>query len=303
MDSTALVIARKFNDIIYSVSCDEFVSAGVKKLLIISDKKNEKFPMTEIFDDVIYLYEPDVSAKGQFRLLTKINRISSRIKADTVFMSNIILLSHYFIVRKTRCRRIILIEDGFMNYRSTRFDNNWKKDVLLRLMGFSKDYMTRRVERTYLLNPAKAKYFFGNLKTLELKGNNSEGYKGPSLAGKRIFIGQPLYKSTQMTVEQYNHYVNDIIKKYKIDYYVPHFNAGSEENIKAPALKLSDYGLTFELLASRYTFSLYSFSSSVLFTTRWVNPEIKSVRIAVPGVYQVSDKTIFEESGVLLETL
>lgn len=137
-NQTILVIARKYNDIIYAVSTSEFKHASERNLLIISQNPSNQFPLKEKFDKILRLEIPDVSLRSQFNLFKKIYLIQSELMCDTIFLSNIVLSSHQYIVKKSKCNKIILLEDGYMNYRSDIFDNNFKKDLFMRILGITK---------------------------------------------------------------------------------------------------------------------------------------------------------------------
>ena len=70
--------------------------------------------------------------------------------------------------------------------------------------------------------------------------------------------------------------VNNIIKKFNIDYYLPHRVASKDENISCPILDLTNSKVTLEVYASYFEFELYGFSSSVLYSTKCINPNIKT---------------------------
>lgn len=296
-----LVIARKFNDIIYAVSCDEFQNASNKKLLIISQHPSDCFPLTSMFDETMYVFSPNASWKSQIRLLKDIYKISDKLKSDVILLSNIILFSHFNIVRASKCKNLIMLEDGYMNYRSDIFDNNWKKNLILNFMGFKKLYMKDKISITYLFSPENAKYYFGELRKLVLKSDYYKNYYGPNLNEKSIFVGQPLYHSNIDEVKEYNYIVNELIKYYNIEFYIPHFNASNNEKINCKQLNISKYGITLEALATYYNFKIYSFSSSLLFTTRIINPRIVSTMIEIQNYHKVLDNEIFIKNGVIVD--
>lgn len=125
--------------------------------------------------------------------------------------------------------------------------------------------------------------------------------KYPDLNGKRIFVGQPLYNTNNCSMELYSQAVNYFIKKYKIDYYLPHFYSSPFESINCKILDLGGNAITLETLAALEHFSLVSFSSSLLFTTRMINPNNESIMVSYPGIPKVADSAIFFKCGVKFE--
>lgn len=300
MGKRILVVARKFNDIIYAVNSKEFRNATHKQLLIISNDENLSYPCTDIFDVVIRIHSSNVTWKGQIKLLLEINKIRTKFCCDILFTSNIVLLSHLFIIKTSKCKSIVLLEDGYMNYRNDCFDNNKKKDFVLRLLGINKETCFNLIKATYLLKPESAKYYFGRKKKILLDSKLLPIYNGPDLNNKNIFIGQPLYiTNSNINLEKYNEIVNRIIVNYNIDYYIPHLYS-SDETIKCPKLRISNWGVTLETVASIYNFNLFSFSSSLLFTTKLINSNIKSTMITHPLVPTIKDIDIFLQSGVAI---
>lgn len=295
---TVLVVARKFNDIFYAVSSKEFKEAKSRKLLIMSNFSKDEFPLLDRFDKVIFIPAPDLTWKGQLRILSQLRKLKRELSCDIIFFSNIVLLAHYYIVKLTGCKRIILLEDGYMNYRGDTFDNNKTKELVLRLMGIGKNYMKNRVVKTYLLNPEEAKYYFGKKEKLNLDSEISNLYTGPGLKNKKIFIGQPIYKNGKVSKEEYCIVVNQIIKKFGIDYYIPHLSSDTDEEVDTQIINTTNQGITLEAIAANTNFTLYSFSSSLLFTSRLINPQIESYLVEAENIPKLLDKDIFIKSGV-----
>ena len=303
MEKTVLVVARKFNDIFYAVNCEEFKKAKRKHLLIIAQNDNQLYPYTDLFDEIFKIESADVSWRGQIKLLSKILQLKNKLYCDILFTSNLVLLSHLFVVKISGCKSIILLEDGYMNYRSDNFDVNRIKNLVLRILGINKKRIFDNIKITYLLDPNEAKYCFGMKKKILLNPSHTPVYIGPDLSNKNIFIGQALYATDpNVSFKTYNEIVNRIIKEYKIDYYIPHFYA-SQEKIDCPVLNLSEYGVTLEMISNIFKFNIFSFSSSLLFTTRLINPEINSIMVSHNDIPEIVDKDIFVKSGVIISHL
>ena len=153
------------------------------------------------------------------------------------------------------------------------------------------------------MKPESATYFFGEKKQLLLTQLEFDIDDNLGIEGKRIFIGQPLYKNGFFSLEEYNDYVNMCISLYEIDFYFPHLFADAGERIDCPILDLSKCKLTLEALATTYNFTIYSFASSVLFTTRQINPAIEAHMLILPATRSISSFLIYEECGVIKEEL
>lgn len=303
IQNTVVVVARKFNDIIYATSTEEFQNSSEKRLVIISQHMNQQFPLVELFDSVEYIYSPKITTKGQLKLLYHLYKLRKYFKCDVLFFSNIILLSHLFLSKLSKSDHLILLEDGYMNYRGDMLIRNWRKEFILFLMGIRTNNILNKISTTYLLDPRQAKYYFGTRKKITLQNLSRLSYSGPNLMHKKIFIGQPLYATHGMTIKEYNDLVNKIIKIFDIDYYVPHFYSSDKEKIDCPYLDISKYNLTLEALSFLYSYTIISISSSLLFTTRLINPNIRSIMIQGEHIPNIADKEIFINSGVEIKTI
>ena len=74
-----------------------------------------------------------------------------------------------------------------------------------------------------------------------------------------------------MSVDEYSTIVNNCISQYAIDYYLSHTMSSKKENVVCQHIDMSSLQLTLEVLSSIYNMKIYSFSSSVLFTTKLIN--------------------------------
>lgn len=118
---------------------------------------------------------------------------------------------------------------------------------------------------------------------------------------KKIFVGQVPYRFGQMTLETYCERVNRLVKKYHIDYYLPHAFADSEEQVVCPILDIGKLRVTLEILASQYDYVIYSFGSSVLYSTRIINPRIKTYMVRIPELSRMPELPMLEKycSGIV----
>lgn len=301
-----LVIAKKFNDIYYSISLPEWRSSEYKSLLILSNKlKVENFPFTDLFDEVIYI-NCGSGKKAIIHTLLKLRKLN-KVNFDTVVLSNISIVSNKYILSLNNCKQAILIEDGYMNYYYFKEPNKYPKKVIMRAFGINQNNIINKIKKTYLLQPELAKYFFGEKSKLNINTHylSSTINNLPDLQGKKIFIGQPLYHSytgNSITIDQYNHIINNIIERLDIDLYVPHAMADTRENINCTKLDLGIYRCTFEMLASIYDLEFYSFSSTVLYSTKVINPKCLSVMIRIPYVKNIaSDNILYKFADKIID--
>lgn len=282
--STVLVIARKFNDIFYALSTEESEKANYKILVIISPKeKHQSFPLVNKFDEVYYI---DASEKGTMGLLKQsleVNKLRIR-TCQAAILSNPILTINQLLINRFKVKEIIFIEDGLMNYYDFTPSGSKKKKIWQLLLGINQNKILDSISTTYLLSPNDAQYYYGKKKKLQVDGSLVDGMPLPNIDGKRIFIGQNIYMPCYgiCSITEYNTLVNAIIKRYGIDYYLPHSSASTLEKIDCQVLDINKYHITLEYCAVYSTFEVYSYNSSVLYTTKLVNPNVKSFAIDMP---------------------
>ncbi len=289
---TILVVALKYNDILYALSTEEFEAAKEKKLLIIyaNGKMPEKFPCQEFFTSVCYFPYID-NFKKMYVNLYRAYKCRAYFESDCVSFSNPVLLITKLIFKYSKAARAIWLEDGLMNYYSLQDikarNNQYLKQIFQCVFRLPEIESIAKTSCTYLLQPDFAQSFMGEKHRIVLKPFVIERLSLDSLNfidGKKIFVGQPLYDTEKISIEEYNAKVNNIISRENIDYYVPHFLASSKEKINAPHIRLEAYNVTLEFIASKYTFEVYSISSTVLYSAKLLNPKIKSHVVNINGL-------------------
>ena len=280
-----LVIARKFNDVFYAMSTDEWSQVETHHLLIISGYLTKKdFPFVDAFDKV-YVINGSTGSASVIYELYKVFLLFRGKSYRYVTTCNLAHISHLFLLKLLNEVRTILLEDGLMNYFSFRTSQRLTKRVVKFLLGVDENRLLRKVYKTYILNPEDAIYYYGYPTRLNIDFScfmNRLHFDIP-INNKRIFAGQPFYLDGSMTIEEYSEIVNKIIEKFKIDYYLPHRTSSSSENIKCVLLDLSKYKVTLEVLASSFQFDVYGFSSSLLYSTKLINSNIHSFAIQQYG--------------------
>ncbi|WP_106813081.1 glycosyltransferase family 52 [Prevotella merdae] len=292
-----LVIAKKYNDIYYAISLPEWKRSSRKSLIVITQKLAlSNYPMQDLFDEV-HCITPRSGSLGILQTLLDLKFLLPKINFDTVVLSNISLVSNKYILSYKRCRQSILIEDGYMNYYKFKEPDSIPKRFLMQLFGIKQIDVTSKIIKTYLLKPKIAEYFFGEKCQLRIAIDLFKSKLGeiPNLQGKKIFVGQPLYHSytgNSITLEQYNKSINKVIKKYDIDYYVPHTMSDANEMINCKKLDIGLIKCTFEVLASMYDMEFYSVSSTILYSSKIVNPKCKSVMVQIPNVKELPKDNI-----------
>lgn len=293
---TILVIAHKYNDIIYAISTPEFKKAINRKLIILGDQEKYKnFPFLYFFQEIVYV-------KYKFstiNILIDLFRICAnrkKIKCDCVFFVNPLLVIDQYIFRKSKAEACIWVEDGLMNYDpksksssllKSGFCSSLGKKMIQKILRVSNNLFPQYTLCTYLLCPLKATWFYGEKKQLVIDVEIVDLSVFSYIKGKKIFIGQNLYPQF-CSIEQYCKLVNIVIEKYDIDYYVPHLCSSEKEKINANIIDLSKTQFTFEVISAYLSFSIYSFGSSLLYTTKQINSSIISNLIKVP-FYDVSN--------------
>lgn len=286
---SVLVIAYKYNDILYALCTEEVKEATIKKLLIVctQGKNPTDFPAQSFFNEVRHI-EYKESNIGMIHNICAIRKMRRFVESNALVTSNHILLLNKYIAKVSKATNIVLVEDGLMNYYP-------KSDIILTSSQKVKRYAEKFLKikdfidingekRTYLLKPSLARNFIGTVCQLTIDSVLLAGLNLDSWAfveGKSIFVGQSLYLNGVMTVEEYNRIVNEVIRKYKIDYYLPHHYATAQEKIECPSFDLSEQEqhLTLEFVATKYDFKIFSFKSTILYSAKLLNPKVHSTMV------------------------
>ncbi len=276
-----LVLARKYNDIFYAISTDEWEKTDKHYLLMITDRLDiVSYPMENMFDGVYTIH----SSTGVLEILKEtktINKILSSLDYDIVTTSNLAIVVNMFVINNRKTKKVILLEDGIMNYYDFKSSRRLTKLIVMAFLGINERKIQKKITCTYLLSPDEAVYYFGEKKKLQLKGKMFAKYArlNESLRGKSIFVGQNFYVKGGITIKEYSDMVNRIIKENKIDYYLPHTMSKEGEDIKCEIFDVLGSNATLEIYASVMDYKVFSFSSSVLYTSKLINPNIKAVAI------------------------
>jgi hypothetical protein len=283
--SSILVIAFKFNDIFYSISTPEFKDSSNKILLIFYYGRDSKcFPCQDKFN-YIYAFKYKKKRVALLMTLIKLYSIKKKLTSDILVLSNPILFVNQYIAKISKCKKILLLEDGLMNYYNFIPSNSSFKKVLQKSFSISNESIFNRITCTYLLKPQNAIFYFGEKVALHLDSNLLE-IDFNKIRGKSIFVGQNLYVLDIINIQDYNRLVNYIVDKLNIDFYIPHLFASDKECIKCKKINLLQYSVTLEILAYKYSFKVYSINSSVLYTIKCINNNIETYMIKISPFQQ-----------------
>jgi len=280
---TLIVIARKYNDIFYAVSTEEWNLCKKHILLIVPNRASkDSFTYIELFDEVIVLPpDRDISTIQFPSYLLRLKKMLSHIYGYYVTMSNPEMLCNKFIVRFTHSRYIIFLEDGLLNYINRAVVNEIPKQLVSSIFSINDKKYFPKIIKTYLYNPELAKYYFGMRSKLKLSNKIKlpESLNIPNLNNKKLFISQCDINGDESSISRQEAFINSIIKYFGIDYYVPRTYDFKERITGCEILNINNTGYTLEVLASKYDFEIYGFTTSLLFTTKMINPKIKTVRL------------------------
>lgn len=298
-----LVLARKYNDIFYAISTDEWKKTKKHYLLMITDRLDvASYPMEDMFDKVFTIHTSN-RPLGILKETREIKSILSSLDFSIVTASNLAMVENLYILSQNKTKEIVLLEDGIMNYYNFKSSRRFAKLVVMACLGIDVNTIQNKISYTYLLSPDEAVYYFGERKRLKLNGTMFAEHANlnKALRGKSIFVGQDLYRSDGITIQDYSEMVNQIIKEKKIDFYLPHTWSEEGESIKCEVFDVIASNATLEIYASVMEFNVYSFSSSVLYTSKLINPNIKAIAIknaktCVPDgceiIYKYADEVI-----------
>lgn len=277
-----LVIAFKFNDIYYALSTEESKRAARKFLLIIETPQcgSSEFPLQDRFQEVRTIVY-NKTYVGLLEACLHAKRVCKGWQIDTVILSNPILVLNQFVYCLVGGKSLTWVEDGLMNYMFTSMPNSFFKKIAQFLLGVSDAGMFNTSSTTYLLQPEMASFYGGKRRQLNLSPLGIESQLTPMLSGKKIFYGQDFYPLF-CTKEEYLRLVNEAVDKFDIDYYIPHLFSSPNEDIHCAKLDLANYHVTLEMVAPCVDFDLFTFGSSVIYTTKLINPAIRTHLIHVP---------------------
>lgn len=276
-----LVVARKYNDIFYALSTVEWKKCSNHYLLMITDRLDQnQYPMQHLFDKVITIHA-ELSVISIFKQIYTLHKVLLQLDYTIVTMSNIVTVANMFILNYNKTLEILMLEDGLMNYINFVPSKSNIKYIVMKILSLKPEKIYNKISCCYLLNPRQAIYYYGIKRQLSIRSelflNNIS--VDLNLEGKSVFIGQPVYNNNDMSINEYSTIVNCFMKDHHIDYYLPHTMSAKEEKIDCPKLDLQRIQLTLEVLASIYSMKLYSFYSSVLFTTKQINASVETYAI------------------------
>lgn len=295
--SKMLILARKYNDIFYAISTDEWKKCSYHILIFITDRLNKgHYPLEELFNE-IYSIQADGSYTNILYQIIKISCLLPKISFDYITTSNLALTANLYILSNSKTKRIILIEDGLMNYSDFCTSNALLKLMLMKILRINERKVQSKVIKSYMLCPSYATYYYGKLSPLVIDNSLFSKVINTTIPieGKSIFVGQPIYSKRKITVAEYSKIVNDIIDKFNIDYYLPHTMSSKNEAINCASFDILKSKATLELYASMYTFKVYSFNSSVLYTTKILNPRMETFAIEIKDVVVVPKECIIDK--------
>lgn len=292
-----LVLARKYNDIFYAISTDEWQKCEEHFLLFITDRlQKDHYPLEESFDKIFTILAKGTALHILYQV-HKIKKIIKHIDYDYITTSNLALTANLYMLSRRKTKDVILIEDGLMNYKDFHTSDDTKKKMLMKILGINEEDVQAKVSKSYMLMPESAKYYYGVLKPLLLDGKNvcKQLGIGQELEGKSIFVGQPVYMAHDITIKEYSDFVNRIIKEFDIDLYLPHTLSSNQEIINAKIFDITKSKATLELYASVYNFKIYSFNSSVLYSTKLINRNVETYSIEIKDVVKIPDGNIMRK--------
>lgn len=290
-----LVVARKYNDIFYAISTEEWDECSKHYLLMITDRLDQNsYPMQQMFDKIFSIHT-SLSILGIVKLIFSLRKLLRNLDFNVVTISNIVIVANLFILNNRKVKKIVMLEDGLMNYDNFTPSKSKLKHLFVSLLSINVNEIIQKIKYCYLLKPSNATYYYGKKKLLNIKSElflNYLSVKDLELNEKSIFVGQPLYRTNNIMIDEYSKSVNNFIIKNNIDYYLPHTMSSNKENINCKKLDLLQIQSTLEILSSIYNLKLYSFSSSVLYTTKLINKNTKTYAVSHPLISSLEKKNI-----------
>lgn len=300
------VVAWKYNDIYYAMSTPEFRNTSKHERLLIyfakNKLKNTQFPGVEHFENVICLPWSDSQIKNLL-YLPRIYKSCHLYRAKCLSLSNPYLTINMFLAKILHASEIIVLEDGLMNYYPKSPNSYPLKNLTMKILGVSYEEMIDRMSATYLWRPDLGATCWGEVRKLNagssITPKNIDEDIISALSDKAIFVDTPIYKGVNAVIskEEYQQLINRIINTYHIDYYLPHAFSDNDVTVNIPTLDIYSRQLTLEYLAMACNFKVYSLVSTLLVSTRFINPSIHTYFIDIDKFDKTLTKFIRENSS------
>jgi hypothetical protein len=300
-----VVIAFKFNDILYASCTPEFQVANRRVIIILADKlAREKFPYLDLFDEVHYYQVPSTRI-DQIFLASKIARQHGAVlDKSMLFIANPYIILIQLIILFGRVSRGVMIEDGVMNYY---LENDRQSFDLLRKIQyrfFELCGLWKRFEFAYLLQPEKAVRYLGQPRKLYVNRNitSDRSFLVSSLLNeKSILVGGGAIEF--LDPQRKKALVEAVCNQLKIDFYVPH-HTDTVGAFGVDLLIVSDESLTLEMVYPYCTaLKVYSFGSTASFNSKRINSTIVTVYLQLQIKEWMSmgfDKLMIESHDIVM---
>lgn len=219
---------------------------------------------------------------------------------NKVFFANINSTIIHKILSTIKFKELFSFDDGLANLIKTSFLYSSQRrsiTLLKRIIGIKYNIQNIR-------NMLKAHYSIFNSdnvckKVIPINLGMENKIKIESNNSISIFIGQPINEQLDISEEQCISIIQHIIRKFNIDYYIPH----PRERYKIKDVSYIDTELAIEdyLLNISQNIIIYSFYSTAIFTLSQVD-NISIISVYPEGI-GVESKTVVFNSYKLIESL
>lgn len=275
---TDAIVSWKYNDIFYGLAAVSSTDNAERLLIVIKSQNYSNYiPCKNEFAKSIIIDHVGSTNYDFLKTLRTIKNVLKNYEIENIYLSNAILIINQIICKVCSVKNVYLLEDGLMNYYNFESNKEFSKVLMQKIFGVSDNKIYDIVKKTYLLQPEKAVYYKGEIKKINLNNINISSEIINQLNNKSILIGMPLYKKGKINVSEYNQLINKLISDYNIDLYIPHLFASDIEQVDCPVLDLSRIGCTLEVMATKIDFKIFSFGSSVSYSTKLINPNVCSI--------------------------
>ncbi|TVR77517.1 MAG: hypothetical protein EA412_10885 [Chitinophagaceae bacterium] len=255
-----LIISYKFNDIYYSLN---YISDNYQVIHISNKHEVLRFIDENNMHNIV--------SKNRFPFV-QVNKLlrEKKFNVDTVYLSNLELTISQYIISYINPRQIVIVEDGHYNYHYNFIENNLKQKFKNVITHRDHKWFKNKVNKVQIFMPDKVHESFKSFDVDKLILKPIEDIPAhliQKLDNKKIFIGQPLSqprkKDNKQEKENYERIVNNIIKKYEIDYYIEHRYSKGENIINK--YDFYQHGYTLEMIAPHIkNLTIYTFGSSLI---------------------------------------
>ena len=291
-----LVVAFKFNDVLYASATDEFSRANERHLLVFNDRVDiGTFPLLGEFAKVFSKKIKKDRLAQLFAALSVLTSGQLDGYYNQIIIANPFILITKLIISKIRSEDVILVEDGAMNYYRYKENRFLLKELVERFLFVGDTY--KKITSTYLVSPERAFCYFGRKRRIDVAVVGNWLSCPPSLidrlTDKKILVGGGVIEF--LDKDKKKSVLEKVVRDNGVQIYIPH-HAHPEPISGVENIFISDFGVTLECMLPLIGRSeLYTFGSSVALHAKAINADIRTVFFKLSGFNFIDSAAMFYE--------